>query len=534
MTTSNLLEALTDNIVIDKDKCTFCGICVDTCVLDNLRMKLAPCRRACPLGVNCQGYVQLIARGEDEKAREILRETLPFPGILAYICSQPCESNCFRKNVDGEAVAVRALKKYLVETDPRKESPLPEIAPESGKTVAIVGSGPAGLIAAYDLRLKGHAVVVYEAESEPGGMLRWAIPEFRLPGGVLAREIGILEKMGVEFKCSAKIGKDIEKDRIVNDSDATIIAAGCGSHAKLGIEREDLRGVYHGLPLLKSVRRGEAPRLSGRTVVVGGGNVAVDSAQTALRLGAESVTVFSLENECDLPAFPDAVAGALREGVKFDCAWGPVGIVERDGQVTGVEFRKCTSIFDDQGRFNPSFDPNQFKSVGTDSVIIAIGQLPDRTCTSGNDPVAECDPLTLGKSDEKVFIAGDFHSGPSSVVEAMASGRKAAESVDKLLRGEHLRYGRSYAGPVETQFDIDTSNASPDKRTLVPQRVFSGKGDFAPIEKIFDEKNARREAGRCLSCGQPFGKYRTCWFCLPCEVECPHDALWVEIPYLMR
>ena len=208
MREKNMLEALSDNIVVDMDKCTFCGVCVETCILDNLRMALAPCRQACPLGVNCQGYVQLIVRGQKEEAMALLRETLPFPGILARVCSHPCEDQCHRKETTGQAVAIRALKRHLADFSASAEPPLPDIQDDTNQKIAIIGSGPAGMLAAYDLRQKGHHVTIFDKENEPGGMLRWAIPEFRLPTDILKQEIGLLERMGVKIECGKKLGHD--------------------------------------------------------------------------------------------------------------------------------------------------------------------------------------------------------------------------------------------------------------------------------------------------------------------------------------
>jgi len=538
----NMLESLSDNIVIDKDKCTFCGICVERCVLDNLRMKLAPCRQACPLGVNCHGYVELISRGDETEAVKQLREVPAFPEILGRICSQPCEEKCYRRLTDGDAVSIRMLKRYLTDPEEGKDIPLPEIAPDTGKRVAIVGAGPAGMMAAYDLRVRGHQVTACDAESAPGGMLRWAIPEFRLPLAVLEKEIRLLENMDVSFNCGVKLGKDIFLDELKNNFDAVVVATGCPKHLTLNPamnqDGEVSPGVHHGLPFLLKVRDGQPPEIGKTVVVIGGGNAAVDAAQTALRLGAETVTLVTLETEQDLPAYPRAVEGALAEGVKMESCWGNPTFTMENGVLKGLDLQHCTRVFDALGQFKPVFDDCRLKHMDADTVIVAIGQTADTspfadTTVLQNGAVA-ADNLTLQTADEKVFAAGDAAGGPSSVVEAMAKGRQAAESVDRYLKGEHLRYGRCYAGPYETEFDIDTSRGSEDGRTRIAQHRCKGKGDFEEIEQGFDRETARKEANRCFSCGEPFGKYRTCWFCLPCEVDCPHEALWVEIPYLLR
>ena len=534
----NMLESLADNIVIDKDKCTYCGICVDRCILDNLRMKLAPCRQACPLGVNCHGYVQTIARGEEDKGMALLRETLPFPGILGRICSQPCEDNCHRKKTEGEAVSIRALKRYLSDLEKENDTPLPDMCSETGKKTAVIGSGPAGMMAAYDLRVKGYQVTVFDAEKQPGGMLRWAIPEFRLPQNILEQEIGLLTRMGIRFEGGVAIGKDKSMDAVKDEFDAVIMATGCPKHGKLNLPGEDSPGIYHGLPFLRSVRIGIAPEIGKTVVVIGGGNVAVDAAQTALRLGAGSVTMVTLEADQDLPAFPWAVESAVSEGVKLECSWGNPTFQFEGGVLKGMDFQKCLQVLDACGCFMPSFDDCQLKTLDADTVIVAIGQGTDTAAFAASglvkDGAFSADELTLQSFDEKVFLAGDMVSGPASVVEAMAKGRQAAESVDRYLNGEHLRYGRTYPGPIETEFEIDTDRGSEDRRMAIPVHNCTGQGDFKEIEQGLDKESARKEAARCYSCGQPFGKYRNCWFCLPCEVDCPHEALWVEVPYLLR
>ena len=268
-------------------------------------------------------------------------------------------------------------------------------------------------------------------------------------------------------------------------------------------------------------------------VVLGGGNAAVDAAQTALRLGAGSVRIVSLEAREELPAFEHEVLQAVSEGVVLDCSWGPVRITGQGGKASGIELTRCVAVFDDQGCFSPCFDDTVRRALPCDHVITAIGQAGDTLNNAARDLKA-ADPLTLQTAREKVFLAGDCVSGPSSVVRAMASGRRAAESVDRLLNGDSLTYNRDYAGPVVTDFEIDTSGAVDRARVCPSVHRFEGGGDFNELEETLTPEKARSEAERCYSCGTPFGRYRTCWFCLPCEVSCPVEALWVEIPYLLR
>ena len=525
------LEALSDNILVDRDKCSFCGRCVETCILDNLRLQLAPCRGGCPLGVNVQGYVQEVLRGRDDRAREILRETMILPETLARVCQAPCEDACHRGRLEGSAVSARAIKRYLTEGLTAEDIPVPEPATPSGKKVAVVGSGPAGLQAAHDIRLAGHDVVVYDAENRPGGMLRWAIPAFRLPDEVLDRELTLLERMGVRFACGVEVGGQVALSELERDSDAVVVAAGCRGQARLGLAGEDLDGVWYGLDLLKAARGPNRPELSGSAVIIGGGNVAVDVARVALRLGAREATVVCLEREGELPAFAAEAAEASADGVRFDHGWGPVRFRGEGGRVVAVELQRCVSVLDASGDFRPVFDASKRNRVRAETVVIAIGQRRDDAFLTVAE---EVDGRTLRAGDSRVFVAGDFHTGPSSVVAAMAGGREAAESVNRLLAWEHLLYGRAYPGPVETDFEVDPSLGSGDARVETPRVAFAGKGDFRDTEPALNAEAARREAGRCYSCGVPFGRYRTCWFCLPCEVECPNEALRVEIPYLLR
>jgi NADPH-dependent glutamate synthase beta subunit-like oxidoreductase len=273
-------------------------------------------------------------------------------------------------------------------------------------------------------------------------------------------------------------------------------------------------------------------------VVVGGGNVAVDAAQTALRLGAESVTIVCLEARGELPAFPWAVESALAEKIEFQYGWGPVRFLGDGGVVSGVELQRCERVFDDQGRFNPQWRPDERRTAAADTAVVAVGQARDTSLFAGTgllrDGGVRADPLTLQTDDEKTFLAGDFATGPSTAVEAMAQGRQAAESVDRFLRGEPIRYGRQYAGPYVRDFEIPIRPDPPRDRARTPTHVCGGAGDFAEIELSLGSEAARREAARCNHCGSPIGFHNTCWFCLPCEVECPYEAIRIEVPYWLR
>ena len=528
------------NIFIHRDKCYVCGICVERCILDNLRMYLAPCRAACPIRMNCQGYVRLIAQGKEEEAAKEARKDLPFAGIIGKVCTRPCEDQCERKKVDQEAVHIRALKRYLSDSRPdliHDPAPVPK---ESGKKVAVVGSGPAGLMAAYELAVKGHAVTVFDAAPEPGGMLRWGIPAFRLATVEITRAVRMLEKMRVRVQTGRSLGKELDVGKMEHEWDGLLLAYGAGSARSLNIPGEDFAGVYQGLDLLRQVREGRSPNLGKSAIVIGGGNTAVDAALTCRKLGAEEVNLICLEERPQMPAFAAEVEEAVEEGVKIQNGWGPRKILQHGQGSLRLEISRCLRVFDEEGRFSPRLDDFCGLSPSAESIIVAIGQqtnlspLPQEIQSPARSyPLV--DPLTLQTRREKIFAAGDLVSGPRSVIEAMAQGREAAVSIDRFLRGETLRWGRAYwDGTCLTEFPIDRSGAIERPRALLPRLPVQSRDAHHEVERTLGTKEAREEAERCLNCGRPGEVNRTCWYCLPCEIECPVDALEVRLPYLVR
>jgi formate dehydrogenase major subunit len=488
------------------------------------------------MGVNAQGYVQLIARGNDQAARDMAREKLPFPRIICMVCDHPCEKDCERGKDGGKPVSIRELKRYLFDTPEGKTTPLPEKAAPTGKRIAVVGAGPAGLTAAYDLALKGHTVSLLEAGDKPGGMLSGGIPAFRLSEQTVREELAVLPQLGVQITLNCRVGKDKTLESLMRENDALILATGLGRAKRLGVPGEELAGVLPGLSFLQAARAGNAPQLSGRTLVVGGGNMAVDAAMTALRQGAQEVVMLSLEEEGTLPAFAHELDQARSEGVLFRYSCGVAEVLGKGGKVAGLTLNRCTAIYDEHGRFAPRFDTTG-DTLEASFVIVAIGLEQDASLLEGSglsaDDVKNADPLTLRCADSKLFVAGDFMN-TKTVIRAMASGREAAESASRFVLGEHLRFGRAYAGPIVTEFPIDRSRGDKRDRTEPARRPFRGKGDYEPRTASFTAAEAKAEAARCHSCGGPCGKNRTCWFCLPCEVDCPEKALYVKIPYLLR
>ena len=528
------------NIFIHRDKCYVCGICIERCILDNLRMYLAPCRAVCPIHMNCQGYVRLIAQGKGEEAAKEMRQDLPFGGIVGRVCHHPCEESCERKKVDPGAVHIRALKRYLADAFPEITHSPESVPSPTGKKIAVIGSGPAGLMAAYELSRQGHGVTAFEAESEPGGMLRWGIPAFRLPAAEVSKGVGLLGKMGVKFQTGKRLGKDFDLEQLEKEWDAVFLATGGGPGARLHLPGEELEGVHLGLDLLRSARERRPLPVGKKCMVIGGGNTALDAALICRQLGAEEVTVTCLEERSRMPAFSREIDEAVEEGVKFQNGWGPRKILRQDDGTLRLEISPCRRVFDEKGKFSPLLDDFVGLSAAVDSVIIAVGQRPDPSFLPGDlknrsNSGIGADPLTLQTARPKIFAGGDSVFGAQSVIGAMAQGREAAISINRLLQGETLRWGRAYGDGVGiTDFVIDRTGAIARPRKMLRRVEIRARNSAAEAEQALSAEEAREEAERCLNCGRPGEVNQTCWYCLPCEIECPVDALEVRLPYLVR
>jgi len=487
--------------------CRFCTACVEVCPTGALmdrdlvagdRQALLPCVQGCPVEMDVPTYVHLVAQGRFEEAARVIRQKVPFPSLLGHICFHPCESPCRRGEVN-ESIDICALKRLSAEYDVGPDTG--ERVP-TGKRVAIVGSGPAGLTAAYYLVRLGHGVTLFEAEAELGGMMRAAIPEYHLPQEVLEREIAEATQ-GVEVVTGGRIGEDLSLEDLRGEYDAIFLALGAQLSRKLAIEGTELEGVLWGLDFLRAVKRGEGPRVKARWLVIGGGNVAIDVALTALRLGAKEVQLACLECWGEMPAHEWEVEEAIEEGVVLNLSWGPKKILG-DGLVRGVELVRCTSVFDEEGRFKPCYDQSVITTMETDMVILAIGQAPDLSSLEGHLETSGAGTILVDAESQTslpgVFAGGEVTSGPASVIEAIASGRQAAISIDKYLGGEGMLHEPSLEVDKEPWLGREEDFAD-RHRVEMPCLSLEGRvKGFEEIELGFDETQAMEEASRCLRC----------------------------------
>jgi len=477
-------------------------------------MVISACQHACPAGIDVPNYVAAVAEGDYEKSVDIIRERNPFPAVCGRICIHPCEYKCRRGELD-QPVAIRALKRlasdwYFKNIGPRRD-PFQVTRKEK---VAVVGAGPAGLTCAYFLAKMGYQTTVFEAGSVAGGMLGIAVPEFRLPRQVIEEEIQYIQNCGVEIRYNSAIdAKHTFNDLLSEGYSAVFIAAGAQTSKRIGIpgEEEDLEGLYYGLEFLSEVRAGKEMPLSGKTVIIGGGNVAVDVARTALRSGAQDAHIFCLEPRDEMPAWEQDVEEALDEGIVINTEASPSRITQKEGRVTGIEFTHCVCVFDDEGCFNPTCDLDDTRFVDADNVIISIGQAADMSFLDADSQLERelwgtlvVDTNTLATNVPGVFAGGDFTAGPTFVIRAIASGRRAAIAINKYLTGDDSPvYIPDEKSARHTATGLALEEESTEDKPRVEVEYEDARKrikDFREVEKGFTEEEGRREAVRCLRC----------------------------------
>jgi NADH-quinone oxidoreductase subunit F len=477
-------------------------------------MVISACQHACPAGIDVPNYVAAIAEGDYAKSVEIIRERNPFPAVCGRICIHPCEYKCRRGELD-EPVSIRALKRvasdwYFENIGPQREP----FAVTQSQKVAVVGAGPAGLTCAYFLAKMGYQTTVFEAQPVAGGMLGIAVPEFRLPREVIEEEIQYIQNCGVEIRYNSPIdAKHTFNDLLDEGFGAVFIAAGAQASKQIGIpgEEEDLTGIYYGLEFLTQVRTGKKVPLSGKTAVIGGGNVAIDVARTALRTGAHEVQVYCLEPRDEMPAWEKDVEEAIDEGIIINPDLSPGKITHEEGRVTGVEFSRCVSVFDDEGSFNPTCDLDDTQFVDADNVIISIGQAADMSFLDADSKLERelwgtlvVDTNTLATNVPGIFAGGDFTTGPTFVIRAIASGRRAAIAIDKYLGGDKSRvYIPDEKSTRHTATKLALEEESTEDKPRVEVEFEDAEDrikDFREVEKGLSKEEAYREAIRCLRC----------------------------------
>ncbi len=463
----------------------------------------APCVLACPARVDIPGYVRLIAEGKVDEAHALIRGKVPFPGVLGRICTHPCEAACKREEVNMP-IAICVLKRYAADNETGLWRGASRVGNDTGHKVAIIGAGPAGLTAAFYLRKKGHQVTVCEALPEPGGMMRFGIPDYRLPKDILQAEIKEIEDIGVEIKTNTKVNSI---DRLFQEGyNAVFLAMGAHQGLRMGVDGEDSPGVIEGVSFLREVSLGKKVALGDRVAVIGGGNAAIDSARTALRLGAKEVTIIYRRTRVEMPASTEEIEAAVAEGVQIHFLAAPSGIISQDGRVELECIRMELGAMDTSGRRRPEPIEGSEFTISFDIVIAAIGQRPeippqfDLGIGQGN--VIEVAPDTLVTSREGFFAGGDVVTGPASVIDAIAAGRKVASSIDKFLGGdgniEEILWERPAPEPYTGIRDKGFADLTRVEMPKVP--VAERRNNFAEVDLAFDAEQATKEAGLCLQC----------------------------------
>ena len=510
--------------------------------------KLPPCRTACPAHVNVQAYVCLIQRGKFKEAVEIIRKDMPFPAICGRVCFSPCEDACARTNVD-QAVAIRALKRLVADIEREQGRVKPEPIPKTkNEKIAIIGAGPAGLTAAYELAKLGYPVTVFERMLEPGGMMRYCIPEFRLEKFVVANEIAYIQDIGVEIKTGVEFGKDVTLESLRKEGyKAIFISIGTQQGMKLKVPGEDLEGVINAVDFLRAVALGKHIDVGEKVAVIGGGNTAIDAARTAKKLGAKEVMILYRRSRAEMPALPHEVAEAERDGVKIYFLVSPKQIIGENGKVKAVEcLRMRLGEPDASGRRRPipiSFSEHKYY---VNTVIPALGQVAEASCIptelldkEARTPRIKVDPVTMETGIPGVFAGGDIATGPASIIEAVGAGKRAAVSIHLYLTGQDLRKGREDI--EETTWVKNWGYLKKKERRYEPP-LEKPRLSLEEVREYLEKtkKKAMFEAFRCLACGpcaeclanldlceadKAVVDENLCVGCNVCVVVCPFGAI---------
>lgn len=567
---------------VNKDKCVACGECVENCQVNALKLGqnlctkeplpeqkekdtpfdtkwgkdkwdsdyrnrkvvaetgTSPCKSECPAHIAVQGYIKMASQERYKEALELIKKENPFPAVCGRICPRKCESACTRAGID-EPLAVDEVKKFLADQDLKAEHRfVPERNNERPEKIAVIGAGPAGLSCAYFLAVDGYQVTVFEKQSKLGGMLTLGIPSFRLGKEVVNAEIDMLKELGVEFKAGIEVGKDITIDALRKlGYQAFYLAIGAQAGRSLQLEGEDAKGVMTGVDFLRRVNLGEDLKTEGQVVVIGGGNVAIDVARTAERIGATKIDMFCLESHEEMPALEEEIEEALAEGIEINNSWGPNRMIQEGGRVVGVEFKKCLSVFDSQGKFNPKFDENETKIVKADYVLISVGQamnwgglLEESKLELNPNKTMRVNPLSYQTKEEDVFAGGDAVTGPKFAIDAIALGKQGAISIHRYVHGDNLTIGREreYHALDKANLNLEGYDNLPRQKS---QHVEGSKSKetFTDLRTTFTEEQIKKETERCLGCGAVMVDEYQCVGCGVCTTKCKFDAISLRRKY---
>ena len=500
----------------------------------------APCKTACPAHIAVQGYLKLAAQGKYKEALQLIKRDNPFPAVCGRICNRRCEDACTRGTID-QAVAIDEVKRFIAQQDLNAETRfvpekvIPKVDGEFEEKIAIIGGGPAGLSCAYYLAEKGYRPTVFEKEKQPGGMLMHGIPEFRLEKDVIAAEIDVLRALGVEFRCGVEVGRDVTIPELREQGyKGFYVAIGLQSGGRLGVPGEDAEGVKAGIELMREVNLEGKKELSGRVVVIGGGNIGADVARTALRCGAEKVSLYCLEDYDSMPMGVEDRTECEEDGIEIHAGWGQTEILAENGRCSGIRFRKCLSVRNAEGRFAPTFDDNTTEEVPCDMVLYCIGQKVDwRNLLTGTavelnpNGTAKADPVTYQTAEPDIFVGGDVYTGQKFAIDAIAAGKQGAVSLHRWVQDATLTIGRDKREFIE----LDKNNllleeASYDNTPR--QRIGYNetlRKTFKDGRVAFTEEQVKAETARCLGCGASVVDPNKCIGCGICTTRCAFDAI---------
>ncbi len=510
--------------------------------VETLDMGTSPCKTNCPAHIAVPGYIKLAAQGRYKEALQLIKKENPFPAVCGRICPRLCENECSRKDVDS-AVAVDDVKKFLAEQDLKEEHRyIPVVKHDYDKKVAVIGAGPAGLTCAYYLAVEGYKVTVFEKQESLGGMLTYGIPGFRLQKDVINAEIDILKTIGVEFKTGVEVGKDVTIQQL-RDKDylGFFVAIGAQSGRKLGLENEDAKGIVSGVDFLRKVNVDHSKTLKGEVVVIGGGNVAIDVARSATRVGASKVSMFCLESRESMPALEEEIEEALFEEVAINNQYGPKEFLVKDGKVKGVVFKKCLSVFDAAGKFNPIYDETDTVTIETEHILVAVGQsfdygklLDGENVELNRNGTINVDSLTLQSSKADIFAGGDIATGPKFAIDAIAMGKQGAISLHRAVnKGISLTAGRSrrvFKSLDKDVVDFTGYDNIPREEARVDHSKKAHK-EFKETIGTLTEEQIQAETARCLQCGVAIVDQYMCIGCGQCTTKCKFDAIKLKKVY---